>query len=77
MDIIYLMIIILPCLAELLPEINTAGKVRKFALCMLCCGGVIAFIGKGSQLICVAIAILYFEKLVYHYAPKVLKLAND
>ena len=70
MNTIYLMIIILPLLAELLPEINTAGCVRKFALCMLCCGGVIAFIGKGAHLICIAIALLYLEKLFYHYAPK-------
>lgn len=61
--IIYLLIAVLPVFVELSPNVCTAGFIRKICLAMLSVGGIVALNGKGADLICIAIAILYLEKM--------------
>ena len=65
MQAIYLLIVILPIFVELRPEFCTDGIIRKFGLCLLSLGGLVAMSGKGSSLICIAIVLIYIEKLIY------------
>lgn len=70
MQSIYLLIVILPIFVELRKEFCTDGIIHKFWLCLLSIGGLVAMSGKGSSLICIAIALIYIEKLIYMLIDK-------
>ena len=70
MKIIYLLIIFLPLVVEFNTNINTDGVIRKVALGMLSVGGVLALNGHGESIICLAIAMMYIEKLIFNLVRK-------
>jgi len=70
MQAIYLLIVILPIFVELRPEFCTDGIIRKIALCLLSLGGLVAMSGNGSSLICIAIVMVYLDKLIYMLGKK-------
>lgn len=70
MQIIYALIIFLPLIVEFNTDIKTDGFIRKLALGMLSVGGVVALSGRGESLICIAVALLYVEKLIFNLVRK-------
>jgi len=70
MQVIYLLIVLLPIFVELRPEFCTDGVICKLGLGILSVGGLVAMSGHGSSLICIAIVMIYIEKLIYMLVKK-------
>ena len=70
MNIIYFLVFALPIIAELSPKIDTSGLIRIVALCTLSVGGLLAMSSGNTNLICVAIVVIYSEKLIHHLFKK-------
>jgi len=70
MQAIYLLIVLLPIFVEISPEFCTDGVICKLSLGLLSVGGLVAMSGNGSSLICIAIVMIYIEKLIYMLVKK-------
>lgn len=66
MNAIYLFLMFAPLIIELIPKIKAAGLLVKIKLLTVSIGSVFAFLGHGDQILVVAIAIGYADKIVYY-----------
>ena len=65
MKIIYFLLFLLPVFIEFNKCINTSGVIKKIFLCILSIGGLMALVGKGTDLICIAACGIYLETLLF------------
>jgi hypothetical protein len=65
MTLVYILLFILPIIAELSPKIPTEGIIKKLWLAMVSVGALVALGNKGADLICYGV-LLYLVQTIYY-----------
>jgi hypothetical protein len=66
MTLVYILLVILPILAELSPKIPTEGVIKKLWLLMVSVGALVALSGSGADLICYGVLLYLIQTLYYN-----------
>jgi hypothetical protein len=65
MSVVYLLLFLIPIYAELSSKVNTGGVIKKMWLGIVSLGGLLAFYGKGADVICLGVLIHFLQTLYY------------